>query len=55
MFHAPLSRREILKTTSCGFGYLALAGLFGKAAAAATTAAIRSRRSSRTSRRGPSG
>ncbi len=36
MFSAPLSRREILKTTSCGFGYLALAGLFsqeGRAAA----------------------
>ena len=30
-----LSRREILQSTSCGFGMLALAGLFGKTAAAA--------------------
>src|SRR5436190_22555684 len=31
------SRREILKTSSCGFGYLALSGLFGQAARAATS------------------
>ena len=37
MFHAPLSRREILKSTSCGFGYLALAGLFGQTARANTS------------------
>ena len=37
MFHSPLSRREVLKSTSCGFGYLALAGLFGQTARAATT------------------
>src|SRR6267142_1195253 len=36
MIHASLSRREILKTTSCGFGYLALAGLFAQTARAAT-------------------
>src|SRR5882757_2906448 len=30
MFSSPLSRREVLKTSSCGFGYLALAGLFGQ-------------------------
>jgi hypothetical protein len=34
MFNA-LSRRELLKTTSCGFGALAFAGLFGKVAKAA--------------------
>ena len=31
-----LSRRQILKSTSCGFGYLALAGLFANTARAAT-------------------
>jgi hypothetical protein len=36
MFHAPLSRREILQSTSCGFGMLALAGLFGRSASAAS-------------------
>src|SRR5262245_7647224 len=36
MFYAPLSRREVLKTTSCGFGYLALAGLFSNAVRGAT-------------------
>jgi hypothetical protein len=35
MFNSLLSRREILQSTSCGFGMLALAGLFGKTAAAA--------------------
>src|SRR5688572_6282577 len=30
-----VSRRELLKTASCGFGYLALAGLATEAAAAA--------------------
>jgi hypothetical protein len=29
----PLSRRDLLKTTSCGFGYLALAGLMNSLAA----------------------
>src|SRR6185436_5128219 len=37
MFHSPVSRRELLKTSSCGFGYLALAGLFGQTARAATS------------------
>ena len=32
--HAPLSRRDMLKTASCGFGYLALAGLATEAARA---------------------
>jgi len=32
----PLSRREFLKTTGCGFGYLALAGLTGQRVAAAS-------------------
>ena len=36
MFDSLLSRREILKSTSCGFGYLALAGLFSQAARAAS-------------------
>ncbi len=35
MFSA-LSRREVLKTTSCGFGYLALAGLFAQQAKASS-------------------
>ena len=30
-----VNRREMLRTASCGFGYLALAGLCGKQAAAA--------------------
>src|SRR5687768_195701 len=30
-----LSRRELLQSTSCGFGALAFAGLFGRAAKAA--------------------
>ncbi len=34
MLHHPLSRRELLLRTSAGFGYLALAGLCGRAAAA---------------------
>jgi Protein of unknown function (DUF1501) len=38
MFHAPFSRREILKTTSCGIGYLALASLFSQTARAAAEA-----------------
>ena len=33
--HAPVSRRDVLKTASCGFGYLALAGMCAKASAAA--------------------
>src|SRR3954454_20946144 len=36
MIPSALSRREVLKTSSCGFGYLALAGLFGDTARAAT-------------------
>jgi hypothetical protein len=31
MFPGLLSRRHVLKTASCGFGYLALAGMFSKA------------------------
>ena len=34
-----ISRRELLKTTSCGFGYLALAGLFARQSNAAPAAA----------------
>ena len=30
MFASPLSRRDLLTTTSCGFGMLAFAGLFSK-------------------------
>src|SRR5262245_21162590 len=37
MFYSPLSRRELLQASSCGFGYLALAGLFGQCARAATS------------------
>ena len=37
MFNA-LSRRELLQTTSCGFGALAFAGLFGKSSQAAAEA-----------------
>src|SRR6476646_827819 len=37
MLSSILSRREILTTTSCGFGYLALSSLFGQAARAATS------------------
>jgi hypothetical protein len=37
MLSSILSRREILKTSSCGFGYLALSSLFGQAARAATS------------------
>lgn len=37
-----LSRRELLKATSCGFGYLALAGLAHEAAAAAGAGGYRS-------------
>src|SRR5262245_28621986 len=32
MFDYPLTRRDLLSTTSCGFGMLAFAGLFGKVA-----------------------
>ncbi len=35
-------RRDFLKSTACGFGYLALAGLAGEASAAATPLASRS-------------
>ncbi len=35
--NAMLSRRELLKTTACGFGYLALADLCARAAAAEQT------------------
>jgi hypothetical protein len=35
MLNSPPSRREILKSTSCGFGYLALAGLFAQQSRAA--------------------
>jgi hypothetical protein len=38
MLSSFLSRREILKTTSCGFGYLALAGLFAQQSRAASEA-----------------
>jgi len=31
-----LSRRQLLQTTSCGFGYMAMAGLYGRAISAAT-------------------
>ncbi len=34
----PLSRRDLLKTAGCGFGYLALAGLSAEQAAAASVA-----------------
>ena len=34
MLGQPLSRRDLLKTASCGFGYLALAGLCAEAVAA---------------------
>src|SRR5687767_10567873 len=37
MFSSPLSRREILKSTSCGFGYLALNSLFAESGRAATS------------------
>jgi hypothetical protein len=37
----PHSRRNILKSTACGFGYLALAGLAGEASAAANPLAWR--------------
>jgi hypothetical protein len=33
--HYPLSRRDFLKSTGCGFGYMALAGLTGQALSAA--------------------
>ncbi len=36
-----LSRRELLRTASCGFGYLALAGLCNQEARAAEAAAGR--------------
>jgi hypothetical protein len=36
----PLSRRELLKTTSCGFGYLALTGLFAEQSRAATASPL---------------
>jgi hypothetical protein len=35
MLTSPLSRRELLTSTSCGFGMLAFAGLFGNTARAA--------------------
>src|SRR5687767_8489273 len=31
------SRRDLLKTSSCGFGYLAFSGLFGQIAQASTS------------------
>src|SRR5205809_1445197 len=34
--NTPLTRRDLLRATSCGFGYLALAGLAQEAAAAET-------------------
>ena len=34
------SRRELLKTTSCGFGYLALQSLFSQTARAAAEAGL---------------
>jgi hypothetical protein len=37
MFASPVTRRELLATTSCGFGMLAFAGLFGQSARAAAT------------------
>jgi len=37
MFSNPLSRRDLLQSSSCGFGMLAFAGLFGKSALAAAT------------------
>jgi hypothetical protein len=37
IFNGRLSRRELLKTTSCGFGYLALADLCARVAAADST------------------
>jgi hypothetical protein len=36
-----LSRRQVLKTASAGFGYLALAGMFGQSAARAAAGATR--------------
>jgi hypothetical protein len=38
MFHATLSRRDVLRTASCGFGSLALAGLCSQVAKAAADA-----------------
>ncbi|MEX2175505.1 MAG: DUF1501 domain-containing protein [Pirellulaceae bacterium] len=35
MFSAPLTRRDVLRSTSCGFGMMALAGLLGQSARAA--------------------
>jgi hypothetical protein len=34
---SPITRRDLLQSTSCGFGMLALAGLFGQTARAAAT------------------
>jgi len=37
-FHPSITRREMLRRCSCGFGYLALTSLFADAARAATVA-----------------
>ncbi|MEO6785923.1 MAG: twin-arginine translocation signal domain-containing protein, partial [Chthoniobacteraceae bacterium] len=37
---APLTRRDLLKTVSAGFGWLAFQGLAGHAEAAASTASL---------------
>ena len=39
----PLTRRDVLKTVSAGFGWLALQGLAGHADAAASTATLAAR------------
>ena len=38
MIGRPVSRRQVLKTASAGFGYLALAGLLGQNAPRAAAA-----------------
>ena len=47
----PLSRRQVLRSAGAGFGYLALAGMLGQAAARGARAARRQRIRSRQSRR----
>ena len=46
MFAAPISRRQLLKTVSCGFGYLALADLAARAATESNNALAPKRRTS---------
>ena len=44
MTHFPVSRRQALKTSACGFGNLALAGLLGNQAGAALPNPLSARR-----------